>query len=361
MPVQPSRTTHRTTVLGPNPLRELLHSYPVRRIFRALITIYLVTTATFALIRLMPGNPVSVLVNDLVSRGTMGYQEAMDYASSMFQVDFNAPLWKQYVDFLVGLARGDMGVSISSVGTKVTTLIVKFLPWTLFIVTFSLCISFTLGTLLGMIVAYRRETWIDHVLTTIAAIISAIPNYLIAILLLVFGGVHWGWFDIASMRGSFSPGMVPAFSLAFFSDVMYHATLPTITYVLTTLGSWMLTMKASTNATLGEDYVTVARARGLSDGRITMGYVGRNAILPLVTQLAISIGFVVGGSILIESLFVYQGVGRLLSAAVGSRDYTLMQGLFLVITCSVIVANLLADLLYSKLDPRIRLSGNRRS
>ncbi|MGE5654323.1 MAG: ABC transporter permease [Bacillota bacterium] len=361
MSVQTPRAVTPNAVRGPSPIRELLNSYPVRRIFRALVTIYLVTTATFMLIRLMPGNPISVLVNDLVSRGTMGYQEAMDYASSMFQVDFSAPLWKQYLEFLVGLAKGDFGKSISSMGTKVTTLIMQFLPWTLFVVTMSLCISFALGTLLGMFVAYRRETWIDHVLTIIAAIISAVPNYLIAILLLVFGGVRWGWFDIASMRGSFSPGMVPSFSLSFFADVLYHATLPMITYILTTLGSWMLTMKASTNAALGEDYVTVAKARGLTDGRITMGYVGRNAILPLVTQLAISIGFVVGGSILIESLFVYQGVGKLLSAAVGSRDYPLMQGLFLVITCSVIVANLLADLLYSKLDPRIRLSGKRRS
>lgn len=361
MSVQTPRTVAATSARGAGLVRELFGSYPVRRVFRALITVYLVTTATFVLIRLMPGNPISVLVNDLVSRGTMGYQEAMDYASSMFQVDFSAPLWRQYLDFLGGLLQGDLGRSISSMGTKVTTLIMQFLPWTLFVVTISLCISFALGTLLGMFIAYRRETWIDHILTIIAAIISAIPNYLIAILLLVFGGVHWGWFDIASMRGSFSPGMKPSFSLYFFADILYHATLPMITYVLTTLGSWMLTMKASTNATLGEDYVTVAKARGLTDGRITMGYVGRNAILPLVTQLAISIGFVVGGSILIESLFVYQGIGKLLSTAVGSRDYPLMQGLFLVITCSVIVANLLADLLYGKLDPRIRLSGKRRS
>jgi peptide/nickel transport system permease protein len=122
------------------------------------------------------------------------------------------------------------------------------------------------------------------------------------------------------------------------------------------VGRWMLSMKSSTLSTLGEDYVTVAKARGLKDGRITVAYVGRNAALPLFTQLALSIGFVVGGSLLIERIFIYQGLGATLGGAIGKRDYTLMQGIFLVITLSVVFANFFADMLYSWLDPRIRLS-----
>jgi peptide/nickel transport system permease protein len=133
--------------------------------------------------------------------------------------------------------------------------------------------------------------------------------------------------------------------------------MPVATYVLTTMGGWMLTMKSSTIATLDEDYVTAARARGLPDRRIMTAYVGRNAMLPLVTQLAISVGFIVGGSALIENIFVYQGIGKLLIDSINQRDYPVMQAVFLIITIAVILANFLTDLLYSWLDPRIRTSG----
>ena len=160
---------------------------------------------------------------------------------------------------------------------------------------------------------------------------------------------------IAAMRGSLSPNVVPGLSWTFLSDAFFHAALPIGTYFITTVGSWMLSMKSSTISTLGEDYVTVARARGLKDGRIMTAYVGRNASLPLFTQLAISIGFVVGGSLLIETIFVYQGIGASLGSAINRRDYTVMQGIFLVITLSVVLANFFSDLLYSWIDPRIKL------
>jgi peptide/nickel transport system permease protein len=171
-------------------------------------------------------------------------------------------------------------------------------------------------------------------------------------------GIQLNIIDIGAMRGSFSSGIRPALTLEFLGDILWHASLPVTTYILTTVGGWMLTMKSSTTATLDEDYVTVARARGLGDRRIMSAYVGRNAVIPLVTQFAISVGFVVGGSILIETLFVYQGVGWILNSAIAQRDYTVMQGIFLVITVSVITANLLADLLYGRIDPRVRIQGD---
>ena len=130
--------------------------------------------------------------------------------------------------------------------------------------------------------------------------------------------------------------------------------------MLTGIGAWMLLMKSSTLAALDEDYVTVARARGLSDRRIAIAYVGRNAILPLFAQLTIAVGFVVGGSFLVEPIFVYQGIGYILYRSIQQRDYPLMQGIFLMVTISVVFANLLADLLYSRLDPRIRTTGRER-
>lgn len=147
--------------------------------------------------------------------------------------------------------------------------------------------------------------------------------------------------------------MQPSFSLSFFSDIMYHATMPILTYVLTTVGTWALVMKSSTTQVLEEDYVMVARARGLSDTRVRSAYVGRNAVLPLVAQIATQAGFVVGGAIFVEQTFNYTGIGAELYAALQTRDYTVLQGILLIITATVVVANLIADLIYSVLDPRI--------
>jgi len=184
---------------------------------------------------------------------------------------------------------------------------------------------------------------------------TSVPNYLIAIIIIVFFGVRLEFFPIAEMRGVLSPGVQPELSWAFIKDAWFHASVPIFVYVITGMGGWMLTMKSSTIGILEEDYVTVSRAKGLKDSRILTAYVGRNASLPIFTQLAIAIGFIVGGSVIIESLFQYRGIGFTLLQSVQRRDYTLMQGVFLILTFSVIMANLLADILYSWIDPRIRL------
>ena len=335
-------------------IMRLARNYLLRRILIAFAKIVIVVTITFFIVRLMPSNPVETYIAELMDQYGYSYEEARDEASALFNLDLEQPLWEQYIQYMKNLAQGDLGTSYRSRGTKVSDLIAKFLPWTLFSVGTALLISFTLGILLGMIMAYKRGSILDHGLTSIASIVSAIPNYLIAMMILVFLGVQWKLFPITKMRGAYSPGMKPGFTLAFIKDIFFHATLPIITYVLTTVGSWMLAMKSSTISTLGEDYVTVAEARGLPERRIITSYVGRNASLPLITQLAISIGFVVGGSTLIEFIFVYQGIGQLLLNSINARDYPVMQGVFLIITIAVILANFLADFVYGWLDPRIR-------
>ncbi len=333
----------------------IVRNFWVRRTAKALFTIFVVVSLTFFLVRLMPGNPVEVYINSLIEQFGIPYDEAKNQAAALFSIDLDAPFYVQYLGYISNLLRGDLGTSLLSAGTPVSQIIVRFLPWTIFSVGIGLLISFTLGIVLGMVMAYRRESAIDHVLSALASVLSAVPNYLIAMMLVVFLGVQWKLVDIAAMRGSMSPGVQPNFSLAFLKDVLYHASLPIVTYVITTIGTWMLTMKSSTISTLGEDYVTVAKARGLPERRITIAYVGRNASLPLFTQLTIAIGFIVGGSVLIESIFVYQGIGLILLRSITQRDYPVMQGVFLIITISVIIANLLADVLYSRLDPRIKL------
>lgn len=340
-----------------NLLQRIFQNFWVQKIARALFTIWFVTTLIFFLVRLMPSNPIEVYMNELILQYGLTADEARDQAASLFAIDLDAPLHVQYFDYMKGLTRGDLGTSLRSPGTPVMDIILKFLPWTLFSVGIGLMISFTVGVAIGMFLAYRRDVFWEPIASGLASILSSIPSYIIGIILLVYLGVYLELFPIQKMRGAISPGVQPGFTWEFIYDIFFHAALPILTYVLATIGTWVLSMKSSTMSTLGEDYVTVARARGLSENRITFAYVGRNAMLPLVTQLLISLGFVVGGSILIERIFVYQGIGFRLLQALNTRDYPLMQGIFLMITVSVVFSNLLADFVYGWLDPRVRVGG----
>lgn len=332
-------------------------NYLVRKIAKAVFTVWFVTSLIFFLIRLMPSNPVDVYIYELITQYSLSYDEARDQATALFAFDVDQPLLQQYAEYLAQLSQGNLGTSLRSPGTPVLDIITTFLPWTIFSVGIGLLLSFTLGVFLGMIMAYKRDAWWEPILSGLASMLSSIPSYIIGIVLLVFLGVYWGLIPIHQMRGSRSPGVEIGFTVEFIKDIFFHASLPIATYVLATIGSWILSMKSSTMSTLGEDYVTVARARGLPESRITTAYVGRNAMLPLVTQLLISIGFIVGGSILIESIFVYQGIGFRLLESLNTRDYPLMQGIFLIITISVVISNLLADFVYGWLDPRVRVAG----
>jgi peptide/nickel transport system permease protein len=328
-----------------------------RALVRAFITVFLVTTLNFALIRLMPGNAIDNYIQQIMQEQLLSYEDAAQQASSLFQLDLKAPIHEQYLRFLGDLLRGNLGNSMLSQGTSVWSIIVAYLPWTLFTVGLGLMLSFTVGVSLGLVAAYRRNSIFDNVVSTGGSILSSIPNYIIALVLVVILGTQLRLLPIAEMRGSTSPGVTPGFSIGFLADILFHALLPVSVYFLATIGSWILSMKSATLATLEEDFVNAARARGLSDGRITTAYVGRNAVLPLVSQLAIQAGYIVGGAFFIESILVYPGLGLRLFKSIDQRDYTVMQGIVLLLTVSVVVANLVADLLYARLDPRIGRAG----
>jgi peptide/nickel transport system permease protein len=332
-------------------------NFLVQRVAKALFTIFFVTSLLFFLIRLMPSNPLDIFISELISQYSMSYEDARSQAASMFSIDLDAPLWKQYLDYLADLSQGNLGMSLRSVGTPVIGIIRQFLPWTLFSVGVGLLLSFTIGVALGMVMAYRRDSWLDNGLSVFASVTTSIAPFLLGIIIIVFVGVQWRLINFAQLRGSTSPGITPGFTVAFIKDIFFHAALPIATYIITTVGFWMLSMRNSTMATLGEDYVTVARARGLSDARIATAYVGRNAALPLVTQFTLSLASVIGGAAVIERLYAYQGLGAQLITSVIQRDYSVMQGIFLILTISVVVANLVTDLCYGVLDPRIRIEG----
>lgn len=320
---------------------------------KALLTILVATTITFALIRLLPGNPIDLRIDELTRDGSLTYEQAKMQVQASYPIDLDRPMYEQYVAYLGNVLHGDLGSSYLSSTASVTAIILAVLPWTLFAVGTGLLLSFVVGIGLGLVAAYRRGTWFDQVVTVAGSIISSVPNYLVAILIVLILGVQLRLVPITQMRGAYSPGVEPGFTLTFVGDVLYHAALPITVFFLTQIGHWILSMRNATLATLEEDYVIAARARGLRDSRITTAYVGRNAALPLVTQLAISVGFIVGGAVLVEQIFVYQGVGLRLLRAVAQRDYPVMQGILLLVTVSVVLANLAADLIYSKLDPRI--------
>jgi peptide/nickel transport system permease protein len=338
---------------------QIYKNYTLRVLLQTVLTIWGVITLTFFLIRLMPGNPIDVQVAIILERESISYEEAKARAASMFDFDPNESLIEQYVAYLGQVVRLDLGKSIVSPGTLVIDQIKQFLPWTLLSVGIGLLISFSLGVILGMLVAYYRNSPFDHLISFIASILTGVPNYIIGLTIIIVFGIQMKWFNVGELRGTYSSGLTPGLNAAFILDVIKHAALPVITYVLSTLGGWILSMKSSTMSVLSEDYVTVAQARGLSEGRIVSAYVGRNASLPLFTQMAISIGFVLGGSVVIEELLLYWGLGHYLFSSITTRDYTAMQGVFLILTTSVALANLFAELLYSRLDPRVRVSGEK--
>jgi peptide/nickel transport system permease protein len=207
------------------------------------------------------------------------------------------------------------------------------------------------GNLLGILAAWRRGGAVDSALPPLLIFIGSFPYFWLAMGALYLFGVTLGWFPI---RHAFSDTITPGFSWEFISDVGMHLVLPALTIVLVSIGGWMLGMRNTMIATNSEDYITMAEAKGLRPGRIMFRYAARNAMLPSVTAFGMSLGFVVGGALLTEVVFAYPGVGYQLLAAVQGLDYPLMQGLFLTITAAVLLANFLVDILYVRLDPRVR-------
>lgn len=293
-------------------LQKLWRNYTFRTFVQSLITIWAVITFIFFLVRMMPGNPVEIYVNYLINLENLTYEDAYNRAASQFKFDPSASWFEQYLVYLGQLLRGDLGESITSTGTKVIDQILRFLPWTVFCVGLALLLSFIFGMLFGMISAYYRNTWIDNFISLIASIFSAVPDYIWGLMIIIIFGVQLQWFSVGDLRGTYNPSLTPGFNISFILSVFKHATLPILAYVIGTIGFWILAMRGSTTSTLGEDYVNIAKARGLTQGRIITAYVGRNASLPLFTLLAINIGFVIGGSVIVEELFVYKGLGSFL-------------------------------------------------
>jgi peptide/nickel transport system permease protein len=319
----------------------------LRRLGFYLIAFWASVTLNFLLPRFMPGDPVSRMFAR--TQGKM-QPEQIEALRKLLGVD-TRPLWEQYVDYMHNILTGQMGVSISRFPTPVTEVIASQIGWTLLLGGTALVFAAIIGNLLGILAAWRRGGAIDSALPPLLIFIGSFPYFWLAMGALYLFGVVLGWFPI---RHAFTDGLEPAFTWEFIGDVGAHLVLPALTIVLVSIGGWMLGMRNTMIATNSEDYITMAEAKGLRPGRIMFRYAARNAMLPSVTSFGMGLGFVVGGALLTEVVFAYPGVGYQLLNAVQGLDYPLMQGLFLTITAAVLLANFLVDILYVRLDPRVR-------
>ncbi len=324
--------------------------YFLRRVGFYAFTAWAAITINFFLPRLIPGDPVQALIAR--SQGQLD-TSAIESLYVLFGLNTDKSIVTQYVDYLGQLFRGDLGLSFTFFPTPVSEVLADSLPWTLALVGITTAISFFLGTFLGVLAGWWRGSWVDMVMPA-TTFLSSIPYFWLGLVAITLFADQGGAFPSS---GGYDPGVVPSWDMDFVWSAVYHSLLPAITILITSMSGWVLSMRNMMLTVSSEDYITVAHAKGLSERRVMISYAARNALLPNVSGFALSLGLIVGGTLLVEIVFSYPGVGFQLFQAVGAKDYPLVQGIFLIITLSVLVANLFADLIYLLLDPRTRKEG----
>ena len=320
-----------------------------RRLLAGLIMVLIVCSFTFFLVHFMPGNPVQTKLNTLLESGIPPLQ-AEAQVRSMYGFIPHQPLYIQYVHYIWQVLHLNLGQSISYAGIPVLHLLLKAMPWTVIMVLTGLAISFIIGVSAGVVASVRRNSKMGDGLTLLSTFLHGIPQFIMALgLAYLFTTI----FKIFPFGAPYNAAISPGFSGPFLASLARHAVLPIAAYAISGFGAWALAMRASVTSVLGDDYILAAELRGVTP-TIRFRYIARNAMLPLFTILTLSVGFMFGGSIFIETIFDYPGLGYMINSALAARDYPLMDGAFLMITLAVIIATIVADLLYTVLDPRIQ-------
>ena len=304
-------------------------------------------TLNFFLPRLMPGDPATAIFARAQGRMEPEAIEAMKKAYGLS----DDPLPIQYLNYVRATLSGDLGTSFVYFPSPVTEVIGTGLAWTLLLGLTAVILSFLLGSFLGVLGAWKRGGALDSVMPPLLIFVGSFPYFWLATVALFYFGFQW---DLFPLRHAYQAGLSPELSWEFVRSVLTHVVLPAGTVVLVSIGGWVLGMRNTMISTLAEDYVTMAEAKGLPQRRVMFTYAARNALLPNVTAFGMALGFVLGGALVTEVVFAYPGLGYQLLNAVRGLDYPLMQGLFLMITLAVLLSNLLVDLAYVRLDPRVR-------
>jgi peptide/nickel transport system permease protein len=320
--------------------------YFLRKLALLVFTLFVSVSLNFFLPRMMPGDPARALLDKMENL----QPEQLETIRAAFGLDTDEPTIVQYGHYLRNTLRGDLGTSFSRFPTPVSEVMRVALPWSIGLMGICTLISFSLGTIIGIAAAWRRETKLASLTVGFFSFVRSFPYFWLGLVLIYFFAFKLRLFPIGS---AYSVDEVRG-SAAWWLSVLRHGTLPAMTIVVSSLGAWILTMRNNMINVLAEDYITVAMAKGLPLQRIKSMYAAKNAILPSVTGFAMSLGFVIGGGLVTEMVFAYPGIGYMLYQAVNGKDYPLMQAIFLFIAVAVLIANFAADIAVMILDPRVR-------
>lgn len=322
----------------------MLKIYVLRRLIRLIITFFVVLVLNFIIPRAMPGNPANILANE-----NQLPPETAKYLIEIFKL--NRPIWDQFTAYIINTFQGNWGFSYRYYPETVYELLMQRLPWTIFLLGISTITTALLGMLLGIIAGWKRGSKVDSTISVSSIFIWSIPYYWLAMMLVyVFGYL----LKLTPTSHALTPGLEYTTFLDFAVDALYHAILPISAITLTAYATYVLITRNTMLDVLSEDFITVAKAKGLPERAVMIKHVLRNALLPPITILSLRFGFIVSGAIFTETVFSYPGVGLLIYESIIYHDYPVLQGAFFLLSITVILANLLADIIYMILDPRVR-------
>ncbi|MER9331424.1 ABC transporter permease [Mesorhizobium sp. M0488] len=317
-----------------------------RILIRAIVTLLMVAILNFILFRVIPGDPAKLLLGGGRISATAEQIEAQRQNWGL-----DRPLFPdQLVDYLSATVRGDLGYSFKFRGRHVADLILKRLPATIILVGIAQLIAIVIGVMLGIYAGWRRGGAFDKVATVASLLLYSTPSFWVGMILVVVFSTKLGWLP---GYGAYSPGANIG-SLDWTLDYLRHLALPVTALALGLIGQYVVVARAAMSDVITEDYMVTARAKGLTNGQMLLRHAFRNAMLPVVTLITLNLGYVVAGAITIETVFAWPGIGGLTVEALNARDYPVLQGIFLLLGASIVLANLVADLAYGILDPRVR-------
>jgi peptide/nickel transport system permease protein len=318
----------------------------IRRLVFYLVAAWVALTVNFFIPRAMPGNAVQ----NILSKFPQLQPAAAKTLEALLGVGHPGSIWHQYLAYLNNVFHFNFGIDVSQYPARVSTLLGETIPWTMTLVGMATIIAFVIGTGLGIVAGWRHGGWLDRVLPGLM-FFQAVPYFFLALILIELLAIT---VHLLPLGQGYAGGLIPGWHWGFIGSAVYHSLLPAFTIVITSIAGWMLQMRNVMITTIGEDYVLAGQAKGLSNRRVVFTYAARNALLPQLQGFGLALGFVVSGAIVMEIVFSYPGIGLLLLNAVTSNDYPLMQAIFLVITFTVLLANLIVDLVIVFVDPRAR-------
>jgi peptide/nickel transport system permease protein len=333
----------------------LTKEYVIKRLGMFLLTVWLGTTLIFFIPRLAPGDPVQAMIGRMVITGANVENADVLIESYRHRFGLDQPIIIQYFKFLYNSFTFNSGYSLAFFPSQVDDMIARGIPWTLGLLSTALLISFIIGNTIGALLAWRRTPKLVRLLLPISLTFTSIPAYMIGIMLLFVFSFTLDWLPFA---GNFERGLVPGWDWDFIISVLKHAILPALSIILVSMGGWALGMRGMMITTDGEDYMILSEAKGLSPTRIFLRYGIRNAILPQITALGVALGSLAGGSVLVEIIFTYPGIGHLLYTGILNSDYAIIQGVVFYVIVGVSIAVLILDLTYPLIDPRITYRRN---